>query len=80
MASCDHVVESVTDSVFKITFFSNVMDYEISHGIIDSQIYHWPFEDYFSREWLDVIDSNTSGHGLLWICWIEFASHEIVVE
>ena len=45
MTSCNHVIESVTDSVSKITLPTNVMDYEISHGIVDSRIYHWPIEN-----------------------------------
>ena len=45
LSSCDHVVEKVTDRVSKITSFSNVMDYEISYGIVNSRMYHCPFED-----------------------------------
>ena len=64
LTPCDHVVENVTDNVSEMTLLSNVVDYEISHGVVDSQFYHWPFEDSISGEWLDVIDSNTSRHGL----------------
>ena len=40
MTSCDHAIESVTNSVSKITLPSNAMDHEISHGIVDSRMYH----------------------------------------
>ena len=63
LTSCDHVVENVTDSVPRITLLSNVMDYKISHGVVDSQIYHYPFKYSISGKLLDVIDSNTSGYG-----------------
>ena len=60
MTSCDHVIESVTDCVSKITLPSNVMNYEISHGMVDSRMYYWPFENSISGNWLDVVETNTS--------------------
>ena len=42
---CKDVAQRVISSVYKIILPSNVMDYQIEHGIIDSQMYHWPFLD-----------------------------------
>ena len=36
MTSCHYVIQSVTNSVSKITLPSSVMNYETSHGIVDS--------------------------------------------
>ena len=44
------------------------MDYEISHGVVDSRMYLWPFKDSLGGDWLNVVDSNTSGPGLIRKC------------
>ena len=68
LTSCPHVMHRVTNSVSKITLPSNVMDYEIAQGIVDSRMHHWPFKNSTSGDWLNVVDSNTSELGLVRKC------------
>ena len=57
-------VQRVARSVYKITLLSNVMDYQIPHGIVDSRMYHWPFFYSIIGDWTDLIDHTFSGKGL----------------
>jgi hypothetical protein len=80
LASCPHVMHQVTNSVTKITLPSNVRDHEMSHGIVDSRMFVWPFQDSISGDWLDVVDANTSGPGLIRKCTGHEGSFEIFDE
>ena len=80
LTSCPHVIHQVTDSVTRITLPSNIMDYEIAHGIVDSRIYYWPFEDSISGDWLNVVDSNASGSDPIRKCTGHKGSFEIFEE